>query len=80
MVTATDQFDDDTPLATDLQQFAYLARTIQSEQSKYVRGTLVCCGSFSTDSAGLSAGKCPLRPESAEAEPGPGALRLAGRL
>ena len=25
MVTATDQFDDDTPLATDLQQFAHLA-------------------------------------------------------
>ena len=25
MVTATNQFDDDTPLATDLQQFAYLA-------------------------------------------------------
>jgi len=25
MMTATDQFDDDTPLATDLQQFAHLA-------------------------------------------------------
>jgi hypothetical protein len=25
MVTATDQFDDDAPLATDIQQLAYLA-------------------------------------------------------
>jgi hypothetical protein len=25
MVTTTDQFDGDTPLATDLQRFAYLA-------------------------------------------------------
>ena len=35
--TATDQFDDDTPLATDLQQFAYLANNLVEllETAKY---------------------------------------------
>ena len=37
MATATDQFDDATPLATDLQQFAYLANNLVEllETAKY---------------------------------------------
>ena len=35
--TATDRFDDDTPLATDLQRFAYLANNLVEllETAKY---------------------------------------------
>jgi len=72
MVTATDQFDDDTPLATDLQQFAYLARTIQSEQSKYVRGHWSAVGPFRRIQRGCRLGNVRFVPKAPKPSQGQG--------